>query len=410
MTKPRFRPTSLALTAAIVTLAACGQAASPAIGTFAALESPARTLSGESHLAVDASGSLHMTWLERLPDSSVALRYARRQGDAWEATRTVVTRRDLFVNWADFPSVTVTTAGRVLVHWLQRSSAGKYSYDAMLAHSSDLGETWSTPVRLHADSSASEHGFASIVPLGDSAVAFWLDGRGTTAAEGAEHGAMQVRMASISASGERGAEMAVDVRSCDCCQTASAMTTRGPVVVYRDRSEEEIRDIVISRYDGTGFSEPATVHNDGWHIEGCPVNGPAIVARGDTVAVAWYTGARDTAKVQVAFSSDGGVSFGTPVRLDAGNPAGRVAMTFDGNGSAIVAWVERMTGEDAEVRARIVAPDGATTPPVVVARSSAARASGFPRLARVGNRVYASWTEPGDSARVRLAAAEVGGR
>jgi hypothetical protein len=393
-----------------IALAGCARADAPEIGVFTPLDSPAAALSGESNLAVDPSGAIHMTWLERLPDSSVAMRYARRASDAWSPTRTIVTRRDLFVNWADFPSVTVTSSGRVLVHWLQRSATGKYSYDAMVAQSTDQGSTWSTPVRLHADSSALEHGFVSVVPLGDSALAFWLDGGATKSREGGGHGAMQVRTASISASGAPGGEMAVDERSCDCCQTASALSSRGPIVVYRDRSEDEIRDIAIARLEGGRWTVPVLVHNDGWHIEACPVNGPAIVANGDTVAVAWYTGARDTAKVQVAFSTDAGASFGAPVRLDAGNPAGRVAMTFDGRGSVIVAWVERLAGGDADVRARVVAPDGRATASVVVTRSSAARASGFPHLARVGDRLYASWTAPGDSARVRVAVASLAPR
>lgn len=397
------------LTAAFA-FAGCTQTEAPGVGEFTLLETPAGSLSGESNLAVDPSGALHMTWLERLPDSSVALRYARRDGDVWDATQTIARRHDLFVNWADFPSITVTSSGRLFVHWLQRSSLGKYSYDAMLAQSSDQGRSWSTPVRLHADRSASEHGFVSVVSMGDSAIAFWLDGRATTGGEGLGAGAMQVRTASISASGEVGAESVIDGRSCDCCQTAAALTSRGPVVAYRDRSGDEIRDIVVSRFDAGKWSAPASVHNDGWHIEACPVNGPAILAHGDTVAVAWFTAARDTAKVQIAFSVDGGTSFGTPVRLDAGNPAGRVAVTDNGQGSVIVAWLERLTGEEAEVRVRLVAPDGKASPPVTVTRSTAARASGFPHLARVGDRLYASWTQPGDSTRVRVAVASLAKR
>lgn len=373
------------------------------------IDSPAATGSGESHLAVDAAGTLHLTWLERLPDSSVAMRYARRTSDRWSAPQTVTAGRNLFVNWADFPSVTVTSSGHLLVHWLQRSSAGKYSYDAMLSQSVDDGATWRTPVRMHTDSSASEHGFVSLLPVGDSAMAFWLDGAATHASEGHESGAMQVHTAAISRDGTRGPESVIDGRSCDCCQTAATVSARGPIVAYRDRSESEIRDIVVSRLEGGVWSAPSRVHNDDWHIEACPVNGPAIVARGDTVTVAWFTGARDTAKVQVAYSFDGGATFGPAVRLDGGNPAGRVAMTLGGDtqGSVIVAWVERLAGEDAEVRARVVAPDGTLSAPVVITHSSAARASGFPRLARIGNRLFASWTAPGDSARVRLAVASL---
>ncbi|MBV6523038.1 MAG: hypothetical protein MNPFHGCM_03205 [Gemmatimonadaceae bacterium] len=392
--------------AASATIAACGVGAPQEIGAFAPIDSPAAANSGESHLVASSDGTLHMTWLERLPDSTVALRYARRVGDAWDAPRTVTTRSDLFVNWADFPSVAVTSAGRLYVHWLQRSSASKYSYDVMLSQSADEGRTWSAPLRLHGDSSTAEHGFVSMLPMADSILAFWLDGNQTHPGGGA----MQVHARSISGLGAPGTESVVDTRTCDCCQTAAAMSGRGPVVVYRDRSEQEIRDIVIARWVDGGWSEPIRVHDDDWHIEACPVNGPAVVAAGDTVVVAWFTGARDTAKVQVAWSSDGGATFGSPTRVDAGNPAGRVAMTSDGRGAVVVAWLERLSGDNAEVRARLVAPGADPGDPVVIARSTHARASGFPRLARIGERLFASWTAPGDSARIRLAVAPIGTR
>jgi hypothetical protein len=65
-----------------------------------------------------------------------------------------------------------------------------------------------------------------------------------------------------------------------------------------------------------------TLHADGWKIDYCPVNGPAAGAIGDTVAVAWFTGAQDTSRVRVAFSTDAGATFSAPVRADDGLPAG----------------------------------------------------------------------------------------
>ncbi|MFN8574267.1 MAG: sialidase family protein [Gemmatimonadaceae bacterium] len=390
-----------------VACACAREASTPPITEFHLIPGPAGPQSGESSLAADATGTLHMTWLERLPDSSVALRYAQRSGERWDSTRTIAVRRDLFVNWADFPTVSSTASGRVLVHWLQRSTASKYSYDAHLVSSTDAGVSWSPPIRLHTDSSASEHGFVSFVPVADSAMAFWLDGRDTKGGEGHDHGAMQVRGASISRTGSLGPEMSVDARTCDCCQTAAALSARGPVVAYRDRSDDEVRDIVVSRLNGDAWTPAVKVHDDHWQIDACPVNGPAIFASGDTVAVAWFTAARDTAKVQLAVSTDAGATFGPPVRIDGGNPAGRVSLTPDGKGALIVAWVERLTGENAEVRARRVTFDGHASSPTVITKSSAARASGFPRLARAGTRLYASWTQPGDTARVLVAVAEL---
>jgi hypothetical protein len=201
----------------------------------------------------------------------------------------------------------------------------------------------------------------------------------------------------------------IDDRICDCCQTSAAITARGPVVVYRDRSPDEIRDIsIVRRVDGK-WTEPARVHADEWQIEGCPVNGPSVIATGEEVAVAWFTGARDTARVNVAFSHDAGATFSAPVRVDDGNPAGRVDVEFDGSGRALVSWLERVGEAGAEVRVRAIAPDGQRSPAMVVASSAAARTSGFPRMVRSGDEIVFAWTQPGDTSRVRLAVARASG-
>jgi hypothetical protein len=218
---------------------------------------------------------------------------------------------------------------------------------------------------------------------------------------------MQLGNGRIGPDGGISATALIDGRICDCCQTSAAMTARGPVVVYRDRSPDEIRDIaVLRRVDGK-WTEPARVHADNWHIEGCPVNGPSIVANGEEVAVAWFTGARDTARVNVAFSHDAGATFSLPIRVDDGNPAGRVDVEFDGAGRALVTWLERVGDDGAEVRIKAVSQDGSMSPAMVVANSAAARASGFPRVIRSGDDLVFAWTQPGDTARVRMATARL---
>jgi hypothetical protein len=205
-----------------------------------------------------------------------------------------------------------------------------------------------------------------------------------------------------------GREDALDVRTCDCCQIAATVTPSGPVVAYRDRTEDEIRDIAVVRQVDGKWTSPSVVHDDGWHIEACPVNGPALASRGDTVAIAWFTGAQDTARVRVAFSTDGGARFGAPVRIDGGTPAGRVGITLDANGDAIVSWLERVPPEDAAVRVRRVSRSGQLGAALTVSRTKAARASGFPRIVRLGNALVAAWTVPGDTARVMLGRVALG--
>jgi hypothetical protein len=188
--------------------------------------------------------------------------------------------------------------------------------------------------------------------------------------------------------------MILDERACDCCQTAAALTTRGPVVLYRDRTETETRDISVRRLvDGT-WTPSVPLHADNWTIDACPVNGPAIAAIGDTVAAVWFTGARDTAKVQLVFSSDAGATFGAPVRIDAGVPAGRVDVEMLDGREAVVTWIERTAKDTSEVRARIVRRDGTAEPAFTVAKLPQGRATGFPRMARRGTGLTLAWTVP----------------
>jgi len=386
---------------------ACSQPDSPqaALGEITAIDAPAGPQSGEPNLAVDGAGKVYLSWLERNADSTVALRLSVRDGGQWSTPATVTSGSDLFVNWADFPSVFVAPSGRVVMHWLQKRAGGKYSYDAMTRQSTDGGATWSEPRLLHDDGVAAEHGFVSFFGTdGDSVEAVWLDGRATAGGGHEGHrGSMQLGNARIGPDGGVAPTVLLDDRICDCCQTAAAMTSAGAVVVYRDRSPEEIRDIAILRRVNGKWTQPARVHADEWHIEGCPVNGPSVAASGQDVAVAWFTGARDTARVKVAFSHDAGATFGAPVRVDDGSPAGRVDVELDGRGRALVTWLERVGEDGAEVRLKAIARDGSSSPAMVVASSAAARSSGFPRIVRSGDEIIFAWTQPGDSARVRMA-------
>lgn len=394
----------------VVALAACAgppdSGDAPPVAGVEPLESPAGAHSGEPNLAVDARGRVHMTWHERTAGGAHALRYAILDGSQWTTPRTIVERSDFFVNWADFPSVHVAPSGRVLVHWLQRSGNGRYTYDVRIAQSSDDGATWSEPTVLNRDGVAAEHGFVSLFSAdGDSVEAVWLDGRNTVHAGDAR--AMQLASTRIGPDGGFGRERMLDTRICDCCQTSAALTSRGAVVVYRDRSPDEVRDIGIVRQVDGAWTEPAIIHADNWQIAACPVNGPSVAARGDTVAVAWFTGAQDTARVRVAFSTDAGATFSPPLRIDDGQPAGRVDVELDDDGRALVSWLERSGAENAEVRLRAVHRSGSTSASTRIAASSAARSSGFPRMVRRGSDLVLAWTEPGDTARVRVALARL---
>jgi hypothetical protein len=358
--------------------------------------SPAPAGAGQQNLAVGPDGRVFLSWIEQRPDSAHALRFAVLGGATWSAPRTVAEGRDWFVNWADFPAFAALSERDLAATWLTRSARGRYAYDLRLARSTDGGTTWTAGVVPHRDATATEHGFAALLAMpGGLAAAFWVDGRKYALPDSARH-EMSLRLATLDARGQPSAETELDERICDCCQTAAAMTAEGPVVVYRDRSPDEIRDIAIVRHVNGAWTAPRTVADDGWRINACPVNGPAIAADGRGVAVAYYTAAGGPRRVKVAFSHDAGATFGPPLAVDDGRPAGRVAVVVLPDGAALVSWLED-TGAGAELRVRRVAPDGARGDAMVIARTTVARPSGFPRMVLAGDRVVFAWRDPDGS-------------
>jgi hypothetical protein len=294
-------------------------------------------------------------------------------------------------------------SGGLAAHWTVKRNGSSHARDLFVAVSGDGGTTWSRPTRPHRDETESEHGMATILPTGprDAFGICWLDGRSGALSEYGE-GGTSLYWADWTGEGFS-PEVLLDERVCDCCKTSAALGTQGPLVAYRDRSEAERRDLAVVRRDGAGWSAPRMVRGEGWSISACPTNGPSIVARGDRAAVAWFTAADAKPSVWVAPSTDGGATFGTAVRIDGGSPVGRVEATMLADGSTAVVWLER-TAKAAELHVRRVGPDGGLGSPLVVAETSAARASGYPTLAATGDRdVLVAWIETGSPGRIRAA-------
>lgn len=369
--------------------------------TLTEIPVPAGAGSGEPFVFA-AGSTLFMSWIEPVAGTKqAAVRFARFASGKWSGARTIVQRDDLFVNWADFPSMVQDTQGTLFAHWLQRNGDSTYAYDVRMATSRDGGLTWSKPFLVNRDGKKTEHGFASLMPLLKGGVGVvWLDGRNMV--EGREEGEMSVRYATVDARGRIANDVALDDRTCECCATALTIGDGRPVVAYRDRSAGEIRDIATARRTPKGWSKPAVVHRDDWKIAGCPVNGPQLASRGKLVALAWFTGANGRGRVLVAFSNDGGTSFRAPVAVDEGHPIGRVDVVLLEDRSAVVTWLEQ-TAAGGELRARRLRENGSAEPSIKIADASTARAAGFPRIATTGGTVFIAWTDQNATAkRIRL--------
>jgi hypothetical protein len=397
-----------ALLAAVIGLAACQRAHDGAqwLGPVRPVATPTGVGSRFPNLASASGGDVVMSWLDPVADGGFFLRHAKWVDGRWSPPRTVRASLDWFVNWADFPSVVPIAGSLWAAHWLQQRPGNVYSYDVRLAVSRDGGTTWSTPISPHDDGTPTEHGFVSMFRDGPQALrAVWLDGRDTQSEQAdasVAGGAMALRTAVIDAAGRRmGIDSDIDARVCDCCQTDAVLTADGPVVAYRDRSTDETRNIVVVRHDGVRWSVPVPVHDDGWRIAGCPVNGPAIDAVGNQVAIAWFT-APDKPRIRLAFSADGGRSFAPAIEVAAGPVAGRVDVVLMPDRRAIVSWLAEGRG-GARIMAQPFTVRGADAAPVAIARLAAGRQSGFPQMARIDDGLLFAWTEPGDEGSVRSA-------
>lgn len=373
--------------------------------TVTALASPAAIDSGQPQLSA-LGNRVVLSWVERSGERAT-LRFSERTDSGWTEARTVASGADWFVNWADVPSVIPLQHESMAAHWLQKSAASTYAYDVRLALSRDRGRTWSPSVTPHHDGTQTEHGFASLFPMpGQGLGAVWLDGRQMKegAHEGMDAGAMSLRGALFGPDGNQASEMLIDDRVCECCPSATAVTTDGPIVAYRNRTTDEVRDIYVSRMVAGTWTEPRSVHDDNWRIAACPVNGPALSANGRDVAIAWFTAVGNEGHVYAAFSSDSGATFGPPVRIDDAGAVGRVDIELLADGSAAVTWIE-FADQRSEFRIRRAERGGARSPSIAVSGISAGRSSGYPRLARRGNELLFAWVESGEKPRVRTAVA-----
>ncbi|GAB4124879.1 MAG: hypothetical protein Tsb0027_23570 [Wenzhouxiangellaceae bacterium] len=389
------------------------------------LANPAGPGSLAPRFAQAGDGTLYLSWLEKRPADAAAasvhaLQYARLQTGAnslsFAAARDIASGSDWFANWADTPGLTMHSVKLWVAHWLQKSAASTYAYDIVLSISKDQGASWSAAFTPHHDNTPTEHGFISQFARADGSVGlFWLDGRATMAATeaatlasaanpenggthgsahaGAHSGAMTLRTATLDATGNISQDELLDERVCDCCHTAAVSTPAADVIAYRNRSAGEIRDIAVLRRSAQGWSTPQIVHADGWRTAACPVNGPALAASGERVALAWFTMADDMPRVQLALSADAGASFAAPQTFSAATALGRVQLLAYADGW-LLSWLDQPADSGAAViRLASLSAAGDLRWQQQLSGVSARRVSGIPRIAALADgRIIVAWT------------------
>jgi BNR repeat-like domain len=341
---------------------------------------------GSAEPALTTTGQgLILSWCETIDDETT-LKMSIYKDHKWSEPNTIANGNDWFVNWADFPAI-VANGNNLFAHFLQKSESGTYTYDVMFTLSNDMGKSWSLPMKLHQDTVNAEHGFVSAVPFKDGFMVSWLDGRYTTV----DKGAMTVRAAYIDLKGEIKNSREIDHRTCDCCQTSMTLVNGKPMTFYRDRSDEEIRDIYYSVFADSNWSEPQLLNADNWKINGCPVNGPRATSIDDKLAVTWFTGANRKMKVNLKISSNGGVDFGKTIEVDGPNALGRVDVQMDAS-KIYVSYLNK-SENGASLMLKTYDHNGGLQQTETIATVSPERASGFPRMVLWDGQIVVTWTD-----------------
>ena len=363
--------------------------------------------SSEPNLFTSVDGTTYLSFISTdLSSEESKLYFSTLDLDnlKWNKPSLINSSDDWFVNWADFPRITANNSNGLSVHYLQKSGEDTYSYDIKVMNSNDGGANWNKPLKLHTDNTKTEHGFVSTINYNNDFLSTYLDGRQN---ELAKHDKgikpqMTLRSTSYNINGEILMDKLIDDRVCDCCQTDLEITQNNiPITVYRDRSENETRDIYYSFFKDSFWSVPAVVNNDKWIISGCPVNGPAISTFKNSSSVVWYTEEEGDSKLKIAFSENIINGFNDPILINANDPVGRVDIEMISETSSLISYMDIVDGK-AYIKVQKIDNITGNNKFIIIEEISNTRASGFPKINIIDNdKTIITWTDAKDKYNVK---------
>lgn len=279
----------------------------------------------------------------------------------------------------------------VLVAYGSRSPSGTA---IVLAQSTTAGRSFASATALQSTGAPGDRGWHALVVDGEgTAHVMWLDHRGLAASRPHDHardeaealdGVAQAQRSSLyyaRATGDTAdgsgvstpapsRERALVPGVCYCCKVALAAGARGQLfAAWRHVYPGNVRDIafLVSTDAGRTFGAPGRVSDDGWHLAGCPDDGPAMdVDAEGVVHVVWPTvigGDNPQGAIFYAASHDNGRTFTPRVRVPTlGSPRPMHPQVLAGvDGRATIAWDEVVDGTR-QAAVQTVSVHGNSTP------------------------------------------------
>ena len=354
------------------------------------IKTPAGSMS--PHLSTSKSNITILNWLEPTDDGH-RIQFSKYDS-GWAKPSTVTNGNDWFINWADFPSVINFNQNEYAAHWLKKSGESTYAYDAYISISKNNGKSWSQPIKAHEDETQTEHGFLSFYEHKNELGFIYLDGRkmANKATNDKSHSSMSLRSGSIDSNSKLNNTQNIDGLVCECCQTDITVTDRGPIGVYRDRSEEEYRDIYITKLENESWTEGKPLHLDNWKINGCPVNGPVIAGNNNEITVAWYTRSGGKSNIKIAKSFDYGETFNEPLLIGTNETVGHISMTTDNKRNTWLLWQKTAKKGLVELVLTKIEPDSNQIMHKIIEEAGKSPRFSFPQIARNGETIILAYT------------------
>lgn len=388
-----MRLTTLAALTSLLLLARSVSAAEPGAMQHAGHGDPTPGSPGLVDLgataAFDAQGTL---WAAHKTAAGVSVSRSRDLGKSWSAPVAVSRESEPTDAGADArPKIALGPQGEIYVTWT-RPMAKPYTGEIRFTRSLDGGLTFEAPQTVHHDRQVITHRFDALtVDVRGRVVVAWVDKRDLAA--GPSSGPAAYRGAAIyfAISDNRGKSFGTDTKladhSCECCRIGLVPRPDGSVVaLWRHIFEPNLRDHAIGVITPDGQAGPMERASfDGWAIDACPHQGPALAVADDgTRHAVWFT----------ASPAAPGVFYGRPregrvegLRKIGGKTAERPDVAVLGREVAVV-WKE-FDGTRSQLRG-LRSPDGGETWQEV-ALTAADGASDHPRLLIWKGRFHVFW-------------------
>ncbi len=266
------------------------------------------------------------------------------------------------------------------------------------ARSRDGGRTFVEETALQKAGAIGDRGWqASTLDTRGTLHAIWLDHRemaaGTAAVDHSAHkgehdGVAMAQKSALYYAADGIAERELFKGVCYCCKTAMATGPNGEIyAAWRHVFAGNMRDMAfaMSRDGGKTFTPLTRVNQDGWSIQGCPDDGPAMAvdAKG-TVHLVWPTVQKEQGVILYSTSRDGN-TFTAPVRIPTlgGPKPSHPQIAIDKTGRVFVAWDESSGG----VRRAAIAQPGASKAPTLPGD-----ATSYPVMAATDTGLVTVWT------------------